>query len=274
MTPSLTPERIRAFLETIRSRFLANPRPLPWRETDNPYRILVSEMMLQQTQVERVAVKYGEFLRAFPDILTLAAAQFREVLAVWQGLGYNRRALNLHRIARIITDEYDGVIPADPDILETLPGIGHATAREIAAFAYQVPSAFIETNIRRVFIHFFFEGREGIRDRDILPLVEATLDRENPREWYYALMDYGVMLKKTIPNPNIRGARRRPQSPFHGSFRQVRGMILRLLTSEPVLGEAEIAERIGKTAESTAKALRELVEEGFLRQDEDGYRVR
>ena len=275
MAVFLTPEQIRTFRETIYAYYRAHPRPLPWRETDDPYRILVSELMLQQTQVERVTGKYGEFIRAFPDFRSLAAARLRDVLAVWQGLGYNRRALYLHRIARMVASEHGGALPSDPEVLETFPGIGHATAREIAVFAFRTPAVFIETNIRRVFIHFFFGEHERIRDRDILPLVEATLDTGNPREWYYALMDFGVMLKKTVPNPNVRSAHYHRQSPFHGSTRQVRGMILRLLTSEPGLDAAVIAERIGKEAESAVRALRDLVNEGFLIEDEaGGYRVR
>ena len=274
MSLPLTQDQIRVFRETIYARHRANPRSFPWRETNDPYRILVSEMMLQQTQVERVRVKYDEFLGAFPDFRSLAAATLRDILSVWQGLGYNRRALYLHRIARIVVGSFGSALPTDPKVLESLPGIGHTTAREIAAFAFRIPVAFIETNIRRVFIHFFFRGRERVRDRDILPLVEATLDAENPREWFYAHMDYGVMLKKTSPNPNLRSAHYHRQSPFHGSTRQVRGMILRLLASEPGLAAQEIAKRIGKDAESTAKALRELANEGFLTEDESGFRIR
>lgn len=274
MSLPLNQDQICVFREMIYARHRANPRSFPWRETNDPYRILVSEMMLQQTQVERVRVKYDEFLGAFPDFRSLAEATLRDVLSVWQGLGYNRRALYLHRIARIVVESFGSALPTDPKVLESLPGIGHTTAREIAAFTFRIPVAFIETNIRRVFIHLFFRGRERVSDRDILPLVEATLDAENPREWFYALMDYGVMLKKTSPNPNVRSAHYYRQSPFHGSTRQVRGMILRLLTSEPGLAAQEIAKRIGKDEESTAKTLRELANEGFLMEDEAGFRIR
>ncbi len=202
---------------------------MPWRETRDPYRILVSEFMLQQTQVERVMGKFGGFIDRFPDFRTLASAQLADVLSEWQGLGYNRRARGLHETAHAVIERFEGTLPSSPDILETFPGIGHTTARAIAAFAFGIPSAFIETNIRRVYIHFFFGGHDRVSDRDILPIADAALDRENPRDWHYALMDYGVMLGKTIPNPNTRSTRHRRQSPFEGSLRQVRGAVVRLL---------------------------------------------
>jgi A/G-specific adenine glycosylase len=273
MNQPLSHDTIAGFRETIYAHSHANPRPLPWRETDDPYRIFVSEMMLQQTQVERVIGKYGEFLAAFPDFRTLASAPLRDVLAAWQGLGYNRRALSLHRAARLVIEEYGGELPSDPRILETFPGVGHATAREIAAFAFRIPAAFIETNIRRVLLHFFFVDRDRVGDREILPIAEAVLDADNPREWHYALMDYGVMLKKTIPNPNLRSAHYHRQSPFRGSPRQRRAMILRFLVSAGEATAVEIGPIIGTDPETTAVMLRELAGEGFLSEDGGRYRI-
>ena len=140
------------------------------------------------------------------------------------------------------------------------------TAAAIAAFAFDKPTVFIETNIRRVFIHFFFEGRSDVKDEEILPLVERTLDQSNPREWYYALMDYGAMLKKRPQNPNRRSAHYRKQSPFKDSNRQVRGMILKTVIRESGLSEYEIVRRLGKNREMVQKNLVELEKEGFIRR--------
>ena len=186
-----TPEALRLFRDLILAHYRAHGRDLPWRQTTDPYRILVSEIMLQQTQVERVAVKYREFLERFPDFESLAHAPKSEVLLAWQGLGYNRRAIALQGAAQRVIEEYGGRLPADVETLATFPGIGKATAAAICAYAFNMPVVYIETNIRRIFIHFFFQDREGVRDDEILPLVERALDRENPREWYSALMEYG-----------------------------------------------------------------------------------
>ncbi len=263
------------FRETILSRYRSNPRPMPWRETYDPYRILVSEFMLQQTQVERVMGKYGGFIDRFPDFRTLSDASLAHVLEAWQGLGYNRRARALHQTATIVVERFGEILPSDPHILETLPGIGHTTARAIAAFAFGVPSSFIETNIRRVYIHFFFEGRENVSDRDILPVAEAALDRENPRDWHYALMDYGVMLGRTIPNPNIKSTRHRRQSPFEGSLRQVRGALIRLLTLNggQMASIGRLAEETGYERERIEQAADALEKDGMIRKEKEGFRI-
>ena len=172
-------------------------RDLPWRKTKDPYRILVSEFMLQQTQVARVAEKYEPFIERFPDFASLARAPLGDVIRAWSGLGYNRRALHLRETARIVVSRFDGRLPRGFDDLRALPGIGAATAAEIMNFAFNEPRAFIETNVRAVYIHHFFPGRKKVADAEILPLVERTLDAKNPRRWFYALMDYGVMLKKS-----------------------------------------------------------------------------
>ncbi len=176
-------------------------RTLPWRETCNPYYILISEIMLQQTPVERVIPKYREFISLFPDFPSLASASVSEVLVAWQGLGYNRRAIALHRLARQVQKTYSGILPSYAEELVALPGIGHATASAIRVYALNAPEVFIETNIRRVFIHFFFPNRKNVHDESIIPLVRATLWRENPRDWYNALMDYGSLLKTRVSNP-------------------------------------------------------------------------
>ncbi len=219
-----------AFKKLIGDFYRHYRRKLPWRTNVTPYNVVVSEVMLQQTQVTRVLQKFDSFISVFPDFESLANASLRDIMSVWQGMGYNRRALALQRIAGKTVYEYNGILPADPDILVTFPGIGHATASSIACFAFNLPAVFIETNIRSVFCHFFFAGGSGVHDAQIVPLIKETVDAKNPREWYYALMDYGAFLKSRLPNPSRQSLHYRTQSKFEGSLRQVRGAILRALT--------------------------------------------
>jgi len=239
---------------------------MPWRETRDPYRIFISEVMLQQTQVDRVRAKYEEFLAAFPDLAALAAAPLDRVLAAWQGLGYNRRAVALHRSARILQQRHRGLLPDDTAALDALPGIGAATAASIRAFAFDAPVVFIETNIRRVFIHEFFPAREEVADAELLPLVAAALDKRSPREWYYALMDYGAALARRVPNPNRRSRSYARQSRFEGSDRQVRGAILRALVGGGALTAAAIGKAAGFESERVLRLLGDLEREGFVQR--------
>lgn len=195
---------------------------------------MVSEIMLQQTQVKRVEKKYREFVKTFPTLKSLALAPLADVLRAWQGLGYNRRAKMLHRAAQEVLEQHGGVMPRDFDTLTKLPGIGPSTAGGICAYAYNTPIVLIETNIRRIFIHHFFHNTSGVGDAEITPLVEMALDRSNPREWYSALMDYGTFLAETTPNPNRKSKHYSKQSAFKGSKREVRGAVLRALTEKPL----------------------------------------
>jgi A/G-specific adenine glycosylase len=211
---------------------------LPWRHAEpdgsfDAYKIMVSEIMLQQTQVGRVIPKYHDFILKFPDVYRLSKAPQGEVLKVWSGLGYNRRAKFLHLAAKEIVDRYDAAIPSTNDELVQLPGIGMNTAGAIRAYAFNQPAVFIETNIRSVFIHHFFAQKAAVTDQAILEQVRQTLDWERPREWYWALMDYGMYLKQTVPNPSKRSKHYTKQSQFQGSWRQLRGQILRLLSDHP-----------------------------------------
>jgi len=244
-----------------------------WRHTDDPYRIMISEIMLQQTQVERVAVKYPAFIATFPDIATLARAPQSAVLAAWQGMGYNRRAIALKKCAEKIMDEHGGTVPRDPLVLATFPGIGPATASSICAFAFNLPVVFIETNIRRVFIQFFFPDKDAVTDREILPLVERALDRNNPRVWYWALMDLGTSLRKTVPNPNRKSAGYTKQAPFAGSDRRIRGMILNVLIGKSPSREKEIADSLHEEPARVRRILTALEDEDFIRKSRDGYRL-
>ncbi|NVN89976.1 MAG: A/G-specific adenine glycosylase [Desulfuromonadales bacterium] len=273
-TGTLTPKVTDAFRQTIYDRYHANPRPMPWRETHDPYPILVSEVMLQQTQVERVKAKYAQFLTFFPTLADLAAAPLEVVLRVWQGLGYNRRAIALKRCAEDIVTRYNGLFPETIAELESLPGIGPYTARAVSAFAFGVAEPFIETNIRTVVIHFFFHGRENIHDRMIMPLVAETLDHGNPREWYYALMDYGVMLKQLHPNPSRRSSHHIRQSPFKGSNRELRSRMLRAILDQPGITTRELTDLLSADEAVVVKNLGALAREGFADQRGEGFVVR
>ena len=228
-------------------------------------------MMLQQTQTNRVSEKFQEFIRKFPDFNSLDNAPLNEILKLWQGLGYNRRAVALKSIAQRVTSEYDGILPVDIEILKSFPQIGHNTASSIVAFAFNLPTFFIEVNIRRVFIYFFFPGKILVNDKAIMPLVRKTLELANVRNWYYALMDYGVMLKKTHPELNKRSAHYRKQSKFKGSNRESRGKILKLLIERKLLTEAEILKYLKIEPKRVGLILSQLTQEGFINRNEDGY---
>jgi A/G-specific adenine glycosylase len=261
---TLSFQEIRRFQKEVYDYFKRNGRKLPWRKTRDPYKILLSELMLQQTQVARVIEKYKQFLRRFSTIESVARAPLRNVLEVWQGLGYNRRALALKMLATIIVDDYEGKIPRAIEALKALPGVGDATAGAVCAFAFNKPVVFVETNIRSVFIHYFFHHKDGVKDSEILPLVEQTLDANRPRQWYYALMDYGVALKERHANPSRRSAHYTIQSPFEGSLRQVRGMILRELVKNPGITEAALVKEIDRDKEMISQGLGQLCREGLI----------
>lgn len=200
--------------------------------------------MLQQTQVLRVIPKYRAFLKTFPKIQALNRAPLAMVLKVWQGMGYNRRALALKRLAKIVVERFGGKIPANAEALASLPGVGPGTAGAIMAFAFNQRVAFIETNIRRVFLHFFFRKSTRVRDRDILKKIAATRPRQNIRAWYYALMDYGAAAMKSIPNPNRKSRHYARQSRFEGSRRELRGRVIRELAARGSINRRTLAFRL------------------------------
>jgi A/G-specific adenine glycosylase len=267
-----------AFAAAVWDHYRDNRRDLPWRRTLDPYEILTSEVMLQQTQVTRVLAKYEEFLTLFPDVRALSDAPVVQVLAAWSGLGYNRRALSLHRTAQILVDRYEGRIPRSPQELRRLPGIGPATAAAVCVFAFDQPHAFIETNIRSAFIHFFFSDSTSVSDADILPLVEKTMDRNDPREWFYALMDYGLWVKKAYGNPSRKSKHHAAQSPFAGSRREVRAQALRaLLSISPAAADpGEVRAMLPgppREVSEVVSVLDDLAREGFLKTEGASYRV-
>lgn len=242
---------------------------LPWRVEQSPYNVLVSEIMLQQTQVERVIPKFNQFISALPTVESLAHTTIANVIIHWQGLGYNRRGLNLQRAAQAICDRYDGVVPSSTSDLLSLPGVGPYTASAIQAFAFNQPSTVIETNIRAVFIYHFFNQSYSVTDDDLLPLIEQTLFTENPRIWYSALMDYGTYLKKVLPNPSRQSHHHTQQSKFAGSMRQVRGKILSAVSAYQPITIKRLETEVDIDAEKFTIALDNLIKEGFLTNSRD-----
>ncbi|MHB9004214.1 MAG: HhH-GPD family protein [Coriobacteriia bacterium] len=246
---------------------------LPWRLTGDPYAILVSEVMLQQTQVARVIPRYESWLELFPNADALAAAPLEIVLESWQGLGYNRRAIALKRACEAIATGYEGIVPRDRDALLALPGVGYSTAAGVRIFAYGEPDIYLETNVRAVMIHNFFGDRVDVKDREIVPMIEATLDRSDPRMWYQALLDYGVHIKSTVPNPSRRSAHHTVQSRYEGSRRQKRARILEAVLALPLRSAAELAQDLGLDLALTEEILADLVAEGFLAIQGDLFRI-
>lgn len=255
-----------AFKKTVWDYYAKHGRVFPWRHEKDPYKILVSEIMLQQTQTDRVIKKYTDFLKRFPTISSLAETSKHEVLSLWQGLGYNRRALNLKRTAEILHEKYEGLLTSAILEKEKLPGIGDYTRGALLAFSWNIPTVCIETNIRTVFIYHFFKNTKNVHDDEIRKYVEATLDSKNPKEWYYALMDYGVHLKKTQPNPSRKSAHHNKQSPFKGSDREIRSHILRFVLKKPQQEKDLVEYCMSKkrTRSQAERIVNTLEKEGFM----------
>ncbi|MFU8891651.1 MAG: A/G-specific adenine glycosylase [Anaerosomatales bacterium] len=268
-------EVVTAFRERVYAHYREHGRhDLPWRHTCDPYAVLVSEVMLQQTQAARVVPYYETWMESFPGPDALAAAPLEAVLRAWQGLGYNRRAVALVRAAKIIVELHGGEVPRDRDQLLALPGVGPSTAAGVRAFAFSEPDLYLETNVRAVLLHEFFADAEGVPDSQLTPLLELTLDRDDPRTWYWALLDYGVHLKRTLPNPSRRSRHHTRQTPFEGSHRQLRARLLRAAMDLPGSTVDELADVSGEEAARVEGALDELAAEGFLAQERGRYRVR
>lgn len=236
---------------------------LPWRKTKDPYKILVSEFMLQQTQVQRVLPKYAQFIVTFPNFKKLAAAPLGEVLNVWQGLGYNRRAKFLHQLAHVVVKNYQGKLPQTEGELVALPGIGKATAAALLAFAYNKPTTYLETNVRSVFLHHFFQDKQGVSDAELLPFIGRTAEGQDVRTWNWALLDYGVYIKTTYGNPNKNSKHYTKQSKFEGSDRQIRGQVLQMLGNGH-MGESALLLKLGRDTLRVRKIIGGLLKERLI----------
>ncbi len=271
---SLSSNNIKDLRATVWRHFREHGRhDLPWRKTTDPYRILVSEVMLQQTQVARVISKYHEFLRSFPTVSALASASLRDVLVMWQGLGYNRRAKMLYAAAVKVCDEYGGVLPRSEEELMRLPGIGHYTARAVCTFAYGKDGGMVETNIRTVLFHHVVSDRSEVSDKELLQMSAVLCPSGRAREWYAALMDYGAYLKGRGVRVNAKSKHYLKQPAFEGSDRQIRGAIVRLLTQVPTASERTILARAQADTERVRTQLDNLVNERMINRSVKGRSV-
>jgi len=283
---------IEEFRKTVLSHYRQRGRKFPWRFAE-PWGVMVSEFMLQQTQTERVIPYWENWMKVWPRPKDLADASMEAALRAWSGLGYNRRCRYLKESAAIIANENGGKVPETPQALLLLPGAGPYISSAIACFAYNVPAIFIETNIRSAVIHCFFPDRNDVRDSEIIPILEAALDRGEPqpspqpsvrehrkgsplepRAWYYALMDYGAFLKSTTANPGRRSAHYTRQSPFNGSFRQARGKVIKALVSIGQCNAEELKLASGLEEEKLYEVLEKLKEEAFVAEDGGEYRIK
>lgn len=260
------------FQELVWERGRLLYRTMPWREQPTPYYVLVSELMLQQTQVERVLPKFEAFIGQFPEITDLAKAPLSEVLKLWSGLGYNRRAKFLHEAAKAVVNMFEGAIPSTEQELVSLPGVGVNTAGAILAYAFNQPVVYVETNIRTVYFHHFFEEAENVSDAEIRVIAETMLDTEHPREWYWALMDYGSFLKRNGVRLNTKSRHYVKQTALQGSMREMRGRILKVLAQNPLF-ESELRAEV-QADERFEPALHALTAEGFLVEEAGRLQLR
>lgn len=269
------PEDLVAFKTLVLTFYAEHGRPFAWKETCDPYRILLSEVMLQQTQTSRVLPKYEAFLSRWPDFASLAEASTEELLSLWKGLGYNRRALNLRKSARM-TEEWGWTIPNDEALIRTLPGVGKSTTAAILSFCYHEKSIYLETNVRRVLLTCFYPEEENVKDKALEALlVKLSLIQEDMKTWYYALMDYGVLLKALFPNANKRSAHYTKQKKFENSNRQIRGQLIHLLTDTGSKSLLHIYDLLSHFEdERILNSLEQLEQEGFVQEADGVYGIR
>jgi len=259
-TPDLSSALIRRFRRKVLDFYRKRSRDLPFRHTTDPYHITVCEVMLHQTQVDRVLPRYRAWVERWPDWHSLAAADRRQVLAAWSGLGYNRRALYLRDIARIVVHDYGGELPDDYNALCRLPGIGPYTANAILIFVFNRRAVAIDTNVRRVLIHELHLS-PGISPRHLEEIARLVLPTGEVATWHHALMDYSAMvLPRRLPSAPARSK----QSTFRGSLRQVRGEIVRQLTRKTRVKTTTVAQALHQGEPVVRRAARALEREGMV----------
>ncbi len=262
---------IAAFRRAVLDLYGREGRDFAWRRTTDPWAILVSEVMLQQTQTARVAPKYDVWMARFPDAASLAVASAADVYDAWRGLGYNSRGLRLRACAALCVDRYGGIPPADERLLLELPGVGRYTARAVLAFAYGISTAFLETNIRAALIFHFFPAQDRVPDRALETVAASLLSGTDPRTWYYALMDYGAWLKKREPNPTRKAAAYARQSRFEGSVRQARGAILRIIATRGQTSLEQVSAEAGIDYSRATEAATGLLRDGLVKLDGQNF---
>tara|TARA_Y100000310_G_scaffold334233_1_gene413469 strand:+ start:4626 stop:5417 length:792 start_codon:yes stop_codon:yes gene_type:complete len=245
----------------ILSWYKVHKRDLPWRKTSDPYKILVSEIMLQQTQVDRVIPKYLAFLKAFPSINALASAKTDDVLTLWSGLGYNARAIRLQKTAQVITKDFKGKFPKDRDVLLTLPGVGPYTANAVLSFAFNLPFPCIDTNIRRILLHEL-QLPESTSITKLYSIAESLIPKNKSCIWHNALMDYGSSVL-TAKKTGIKALTK--QSKFLHSRRWYRGQIMKIVVKEKKISLNKLSKLLKKEKTFLVSILDELQKEKLVK---------
>ncbi len=258
----VSPKERRELQKKVLSWYDQNKRDLPWRKTLDPYAILVSEVMLQQTQVDRVVPFYERWLKEFPGFQDLAKADKVKLLGLWSGLGYNSRALRLQKLAQVVVGRYSGKLPKSEEELLSLPGIGPYTAAAILAFAFNKEAHVIDTNIRRVLIHEL-HLKEDIATEDLKKIAFELIPKGKSRVWHNAMMDYGA-LEKTARKTGVMSLSKQPK--FDGSERKVRGEIVRYLLKVKEASVADVQERYAH--KNFEKILDKMEKDGLITQKE------
>ena len=267
---NISPAKIKAFQDKILKFYEDGNRSLPWRQTSDPYKIMVSEIMLQQTQAARVAPKFEAWIKAFPTPQKLAQAKLADVLAHWQGLGYNSRAKRLQDAAKIIVEQFGGKVPRTPEELLTLPGIGPYTSRSVLIFAHNDNLATVDTNIRRILIHDF-NIPEDTSDKELFAIAQQLVPKGKSRDYHNALMDYGatiVTARKTGIKPKTQ------QSTFKGSVRYYRGKILKHLLAHKSITPKQLEKEFTQTPKPINDIAQSLINEGLLVKTRKGYELK
>jgi A/G-specific adenine glycosylase len=260
---------IGALQKKILSFYKEKSRTLPWRQTTNSYHILLSEVMLQQTQVDRVVAYYSRWTKKWPYVQDLANASRIDVLKEWSGLGYNNRAVNLHRAAQVIAEKYNGDVIAAVKDHKNVPGIGPYTAAAVQIFAQNADIITVDTNIRRILLHEFNLPKET-SDRELWQLANRCLPKGKSRDWHNALMDYGATYltsRKTGIAPKTR------QSKFEGSDRQIRAKIVRELLKRSVIPVTELPAGADAEQLRVERILRKMEKDGLVKKNGASYQL-